>query len=142
MHPEAENINPRVESDAAALMPVDGEAQGFVDPKAPTDVMSPEQMQRTLRRHDAIRRNLNGRSNDRLMRAGAPKPKLESKRWTLSWLLACQADIAARNAAGEIIPGQREGRRRIRLAIARTKRAIAKCDLALAKRHHHGGTSA
>lgn len=119
------------------------EVESAVPPIDPATVMSPEQMQRTLRRHDVIHRNLNGRGNDRLMRAGAPAPKLDAKRWTLSWLLHCRADLAARNAAGDFVPGQREGRRRMRLAIVRTRRAIAKCELALAKAHHQtdGGTS-
>lgn len=103
---------------------------------SPPAVMSPETMRRVLRRHDSIRRSLNGRAYDRLMRAGAPEAKLTAKRDTLSYLLACRADLAARNAAGEIVAGQREGRRRMRLAVVRTRRAIAKCELALAKKHH------
>lgn len=116
-----------------------------VDVGAALEVMSPETMQRVLRRHDAVRRNLNGRGNDRFMRAGAPEPKLKAKRWTLDYLRAVYADLAARNAVGEFIPGQREGRRRIRLAIDRTRRAIAKCERALARAHaaknatHRGG---
>lgn len=136
MQPEEQPLDPGIEDASAALMLVDGEAQHV----AQGTVMSPEAMQRMLQRHDVIRRNLNGRGNDRLMRAGAPQSKLDAKRWTLSWLLACQADVVARNAAGEIVPGQREGRRRMRLAIARTRRAIAKCELTLA-RARHGGTS-